>query len=170
MGLGGRRQGGRGEREVVVWLNPNPKPQPHTLAHTPRNAYREAAYRHLFKCLTHYALGPSGLAVLAAYLPTLTPIFLASLRASAGEQYAACRVLEASAVVLGGGNDEQHEAIEPALKRLVLGTGHQPQVRAAALRALAVSALVCSTDFSTTVVLLDLCEAAAGERYRGEER
>mmetsp|Transcript_17185 Transcript_17185/g.34421 ORF Transcript_17185/g.34421 Transcript_17185/m.34421 type:complete len:466 (-) Transcript_17185:109-1506(-) len=130
---------------------------------------REAAYRQLFKCLTHYALGPSGSEVLSVYLPSLTPIFLTSLRASAGEQYAACRVLEAASVVIGGGNDEQHEAIEPGLKRLVLGTGYQPQVRAASLRALAASAFICSTDFSTTVVLLDLCEAAAGERYRGEE-
>ena len=107
-------------------------------------------------------------------------------------------MIEAIAVVLGGGNDAFFELVEPALKRIVMATGNQvrterangavndgveiliqtvfftlcssqAQVRAAGLRAWSLAAFICSTDFPSTIVLLDLCEAASAERYRGEE-
>jgi hypothetical protein len=101
--------------------------------------------------------------------PFPVPIVVASLRNAPAEQYAACRVIEAISIVLGGGNDSFYELCEPNLKRAVMATGNQPQVRAAALRAMSLAAFVCSTDFSSTVVLLDMCEAASSERYRGGE-
>lgn len=67
------------------------------------------------------------------------------------------------------GNDAFFELVEPALKRVVMATGNQAQVRAAGLRAWSLAAFICSTDFPSTIVLLDLCEAAANERYRGED-
>ncbi|GMH96567.1 hypothetical protein TrST_g9350 [Triparma strigata] len=130
---------------------------------------RESGFKVLFKCLTHYALGPGGVEVMEAFEGEVVPVVLASLRNSASEQYAACRVIEAIAVVLGGGNDAFFELVEPALKRIVMATGNQAQVRAAGLRAWSLAAFICSTDFPSTIVLLDLCEAASAERYRGEE-
>lgn len=129
---------------------------------------REAGYRQLFKTLTHYGLGDDASEFLNHYLSSVTTVATTSLRNTASEQYATCRCLEAAAVILGGGNDEFFEAVEPPLKRCLMGTGNQPQVRSAAIRALALTTFICSTDMSATHELLNTCEQVCAEEWRGE--
>ena len=100
------------------------------------------------------------------------PACAAGLRAGVArpaEQYAACRVLEATAVVLGGDMDEYCEAVNDLLVKAVKATGRAAQVRVAAIRALSMSLFVCGTDMVATNVCLDLCEAVCAPTFRGEE-
>ena len=128
----------------------------------------QAGYRRLFKTLTHHGLGDDASEYLNHYLSSFTAVALTSLRNTASEQYATCRCLEAAAVILGGGNDEYFEAVEPALKRCIMGTGNQAQVRSAAIRALTLTTFICSTDMSATHELLNMCEMVCAEEWRGE--
>jgi len=65
--------------------------------------------------------------------------------------------------------DEFCEAIYEPLAKVIRATGRANKVRGAALRALAMSHLICASDFSTTEAVLDLCEKVCMERYRGED-
>ena len=94
---------------------------------------------------------------------------LTGLKASAVEQYAACRCMEAMAVLLGSNHDSYFEMIEPGLVQAIRATGKEPQVRVAALRAVSMCAFVCGTDEKATNSLLDICEASCGKKWRGEE-
>jgi hypothetical protein len=152
------------------------KPSPPPTAHSAHHRFTrlhfarrpQAGYRRLFKTLTHHGLGDDAAEYLNHYLSSFTAVALTSLRSTASEQYATCRCLEAAAVILGGGNDEYFEAVEPALKRCIMGTGNQPQVRSAAIRALALTTFICSTDMSATHELLNMCEMVCAEEWRGE--
>jgi hypothetical protein len=88
--------------------------------------------------------------------------------ASPAEQYAACRVIEATGVVLGGGADAFCEQIESPLKRIIIMAGRATPVRAGALRALSLCNFMCASDDVTTESLLDLCEAVAAAEYRND--
>jgi len=138
-----------------------------------RASKREQNLRNLFKAITQYATGPTGTQTIASRLhDVILPICTNGLRAgiaSPAEQYAACRVLEATSVLLGGNNDEFCEMIYDPLTKVVRATGRASRVRGAALRALAMAHLICASEFSTTEAVMDLCGEVCKERYRGED-
>lgn len=131
-----------------------------------RSAKRESGLRRIFRAITQY----SDSETLMPFQEDLLQLAMSSLRGGTpAEQYAACRCLEAFAVVLGADQDEYYESVEPNLKRVVLLTSRAPMVRGAALRALCVSNFVCATDNNDNdddSTLLDLTEAVAGPEYR----
>jgi hypothetical protein len=128
-----------------------------------RSSKREAGLRRLFRAITQYCDAE----ILSPYQETLVQFCMSSLRnGSAAEQYAACRCLEAQAVVLGSDRDDYFETVEPNLKRVVMMTARSSMVRAASLRALCVANFICSTDDVSTDALLDLTEEVAGTTYR----
>jgi len=136
-----------------------------------RSAKREGMLRAFFKSITHYATGDAGWEIVAA---ASTPIVTAcsySLRPgqSAAEQYAACRVLEATSVALGANEEDWVESLDKLLRRTVMATSRAVPVRAAALRALALAATVCAAqDSVVTENLQDLCEAVCQPEYRNQ--
>lgn len=137
-----------------------------------RGAKREALLRAVFKGLTHHATGEAGWEVVAAQTAGIRTACAHSLRSgqsSASEQYAACRVLEAASVALGANEEDWVESIDKPLRRAVMATARAVPVRAAALRALSLSAVICAAN--DTVVgesLQDLCEAVAAPQYRNQ--
>lgn len=137
-----------------------------------RTAKRESLLKRLFKALTQYATGPGGQEMVEQHLDVIVSAAAGTgLRAgvaSPAEQYAACRVLEAAAVVLGGDHDDYCQEVDKPLKRVIMMTGRATPVRAAALRALSMCNFMCSGDDVTTESLLDLCEAVASPEYRNE--
>lgn len=137
-----------------------------------RSAKRESLLKRLFKALTQYATGMGGREMVEQHLDVILAAAAGTgLRAgvaSPAEQYAACRVLEATAVVLGGDHDEYCQEVDKPLKRVVNMTGRATPVRAAALRALSMCNFMCSADDVATESLLDLCEAVASPEYRNE--
>jgi len=145
-----------------------------TLPSEKRSIKREGIYRVLFKAITNYATSPE---MLESHWTNLLEACLFSIQgkgnAKPSEQYAACRVLEASAVVLGEDQDEIVEQLNDQLKRIVNATGKAAQVRCAALRCLAMVHFICGTDCleegEDCASIMDLCEKVAAEKYRGEE-
>ena len=145
-----------------------------TLPSEKRSIKREGIYRVLFKAITNYAASPE---MLESHWTNLLEACLFSIQgkgnAKPSEQYAACRVLEASAVVLGEDQDEIVEQLNDQLKRIVNATGKAAQVRCAALRCLAMVHFICGTDCleegEDCASVMDLCEKVAAEKYRGEE-
>jgi len=135
-----------------------------------RSATREGYLRKLFRALTQFATGYAARETVAS-CESLVPACLYGLRggvAKPAEQYAACRVLEATAVILGGDNDEYFESIEKYLRRVVMTTTRAVQVRGAALRTLCMANFICSTDTDITNSLLALCEEVCAPEYRNE--
>ena len=169
----------------VIGPNPSLLEDPNSLTPCPspfekRTAKRESADRALFRSIAQHAAGTWGKAALEGKWDGVAEACLASLRggASAGsaspaEQYAACRVLEASSVVLGGERDDVVEQLNESLKRVVNATGRATQVRAAALRCLSMVHFICGTDCleegEDSLAVMDLCEKVGGEKYRGEK-
>lgn len=137
-----------------------------------RSAKRESLLKRLFKALTQYATGPAGQEMVDTNLDLIVAAAAGTgLRAGVAtpaEQYAACRVLEATAVVLGGDHDEYCEEVDKPLRRIIMMTGRATAVRAAALRTLSMCNFMCSGDDVATESLLDLCEAVACSEYRDE--
>jgi hypothetical protein len=85
-----------------------------------RSTKREAGLRRIFRAVTQYG----DLETLVPFQNDLIQLCMSSLRGgSPAEQYAACRCLEAQAVILGADQDEYYEAIEPNLKRIVMDDG-----------------------------------------------
>lgn len=141
-----------------------------------RSAKRESGYRILFQAITQLAAGPGGQEVLESQWGSVWDACLSSLtgrgNVKPSEQYAACRVLEASSVVLGADRDDVVEALNGPLKRIVNATGRATQVRAAALRCLAMAHFVCGTscleDGEDCDAVMALCAKAGHDSYRGE--
>ena len=135
-----------------------------------RSARREACLRKIFRAISQYATGEAGQMALQNRLDEIrTACFFGLRNGAAAEQYAACRVLEVTSVVLGGDQDEFYESIEKTLRRIVMTTvSRATPVRVAALRALAMTNVICASDQETAEALLDLCEEVAGEEYRGQ--
>ena len=139
-----------------------------------RSAKREQSLRNLFKSITQYALSSNGQEILLSKIDDIIlPICINGLRggiASPAEQYASCRVLEATSIVIGADQEEYCESIHDLLVKVIKATGRAAQVRGAALRALSMSYFICSSDdVAATEHLLDLCENVASDRYRGED-
>ena len=134
-----------------------------------RSARREATLRKLFKALSQFATGDAGRIAVEHRQEALRQSCFLGLRAGTpSEQYAACRVLEVTAVILGGDQDEYYESVEKTLRRVVMATvSKATPVRVAALRALSMTNLICASDQAEAEGLLDLCEEVAAKEYRG---
>lgn len=131
-----------------------------------RSARREAGLRRIFRAVTHFGNTDT----ILPFQSEVTSLCIQSIRSGKpAEQYAACRLLEAFAVVLGTENDDYFESIESALRRILGMAGRAPLVRIAALRALTLADFICATDDASTESLLDLCEEVAGKEYRNHE-
>lgn len=136
-----------------------------------RSAKRESNLRKIFKGLTQYATGESGTITISnKYIDICTVCFYGLRNGAAAEQYAACRVLEATSVILGSDQDEYYEHIQETLRRIIMTTSasRATPVRIAALRALSMANFICTSDQETTENLLDLCEEVANVEYRNE--
>lgn len=138
-----------------------------------RSSKREQALRNLFKSITQFATSTIGQETILSKLDdTILPVCIHGLRggiASPAEQYASCRVLEATSIVIGADQEEYCESIHDLLVKVIKATGRAAQVRGAALRALSMSYFICASDVSATGALLDLCENVCAVRYRGED-
>lgn len=136
-----------------------------------RSARREASFKQLFRAIAQYATGPSGQMALDSRQEEIrTACFYGLRNGAAAEQYAACRVLEVTSVVLGGDQDDYYESIEKILRRVVMThVNRATPVRVAALRAMSLTNVICGTDQETAEALLDLCEQVAGVEYRGQQ-
>ena len=136
----------------------------HDLLTEKRSVKRESGLRRIFRAITQYCDSDT----LIPFQSDVIQLAMSSLRGGTpAEQYAACRCLEAFAVVLGAAHDEFYESVEPNLKRTVLLTSRAPAVRGAALRAMCVTNFVCATeDDEHASSLLDLTASVAGPDYR----
>ena len=135
-----------------------------------RSTRRESGLRKLFKALTHYATGMTSATTIETYLDDVTAAAIQGLRiGDPAEQYAACRVLEALGIVLGGNHDNYFDDMEPHLTMIIMATGRSTMVRAAALHALSIINFICATDDVSTERLMDLCEQVVAKTWRGQE-
>jgi hypothetical protein len=134
-----------------------------------RTSGREATLRKVFKALTQYATGNEGMEYTENHQDQIVSACKHSLRVgSPAEQYAACRVLEATSVILGADHPEFFQAIEPYLVRVLQSTNKAIPVRVAALRAMTMAVFIGTTDDVTTEHVLDICEAVAEKEYRNQ--
>lgn len=135
-----------------------------------RTAKREASLKLIFKGLTQYATGFAGEDLVAQESDNVRQACLYSLRVgSPSEQYAACRCLEATSVILGADRNDWCESIDKYLRRAVINTTKAVAVRSSALRALSMAVFVCASDEALNENLMDLCEEIAAETYRNEK-
>lgn len=134
-----------------------------------RSATRETRLRRIFKALSQYVTGYTSTEIVLGVQDELRTACLYSLRAgSSSEMYSACRVLEATAVVFQGDQDEWIASIEKQLHRTVQITSRATLVRAAALRAWSMSVFIGASEIEATHALLDVCEDVAQPTYRNE--
>ena len=133
-----------------------------------RSAKRESSLRSLYRSLTQHATGMAGS---DAVLSKLDEIFAAckySIRVgSPSEQYASCRVLEATSIVLGP-DTTFYDTIYTMLWRVCQSKIKAVPVRIAAIRALSMSNFIGSNDDVSTENLLDNLELVAAKEYRNE--
>lgn len=147
-----------------------------TLLSEKRSAKREGGYRILFKAVTCYATGSTGREILETHWGSIWETCLYSVQgkgtAKPSEQYAACRVIEACSVILGEDRDDIVQTVNEPLKKVINATGRANQVRAAALRCLAMVHFICGTECleegEDCWSVIDLCEKVGNEKYRGE--
>ena len=147
-----------------------------TLTSEKRSTKREGGYRVLFKAITQHATGSEGRDILESRWDDMLEACLYTLQgkgnSTPAEQYAACRVLEASSVVLGEDRDDIVEKLNVPLKKIVNATGRVAQVRSAAIRCLSMVHFICGTDCledgEDTIAVMTLCEKVSAESYRGE--
>lgn len=142
-----------------------------TLSTEKRAAKREQGLRTLFKAITQYACGEAGQEIIQDRLEdVLLPICFNGIRsgASPAEQYASCRVLEATSILLGGNNDDYCDQVRQKLVLVVKMTQRAAQVRGAALKALSMAYFICSSNVGSSDRILDLCEEVCAPEYRGE--
>mmetsp|Transcript_3442 Transcript_3442/g.4666 ORF Transcript_3442/g.4666 Transcript_3442/m.4666 type:complete len:366 (-) Transcript_3442:1227-2324(-) len=144
-----------------------------TIPSEKRSVKREQYLKRLFKAISQFAAGPPGQeAVLSRVDDAILPACKAGLRAGSAkpaEQYAACRVLEVTSVIIGHDQDDYVESIEQPLRLVIKGTHRAAVVRGAALRALAMTHFICGADESGTNSVLNLCEEVCAPQYRGED-
>lgn len=134
-----------------------------------RSTRREATLRGVYKALTQHATGQSGreLVYSQATICIVPAVLFAIRNGQPAEQYAACRVLEATSVVLGAIDVEWCATLQEPLRRVVLMTTRAVPVRMAALRALAMAHFM-SDDDEEEDALLTLCEQLAAVEFRNE--
>jgi Interferon-related developmental regulator (IFRD) len=136
-----------------------------------RTVQREAMLRRLFKGLTLSA-GTVAYELVASASASILRACQWSLRLSGGsttatEQYAACRVLEATSIALGANEEEWVESLEDVLllRRIVQSTARATPVRVAALRAWSLAVVICTAfDVVRVTALQDMCQALALEQ------
>ena len=136
-----------------------------------RAAKREQGLKTLFKAITQYAAGEVGRETIYSRLDdVILPICFNGIKAGASpaEQYASCRVLESTSILLGGNQDDFAEAVREKLTRVVKVTQRAPAVRGAALRALSMAYFICASDVDSADVVLDLCEQVCAPEFRNE--
>lgn len=134
-----------------------------------RSAKREARLRRLFRGLAQYATGPAGTEVVYDAQDDIRNACFHGIRTGLpAEQYAACRVLEVTSVVLGGDQDEWCERLDRQLRAVVQTIQRATPVRVAALRALSMAVFIGSSDTMTTENLMDFCELVAAPEFRNE--
>jgi hypothetical protein len=134
-----------------------------------RTTGREATLRKVFKALSQYATGNEGMEYTENRQDEIVAACKFSLRVgSPSEQYAACRVLEATSVILGADHPDFFEAIEPYLLRVLQSKIKAVPVRVAALRAMTMAVFIGTSDDLTTEQLLDVCEAVTEKEYRNQ--
>ena len=135
-----------------------------------RSARREGTLKKLFRALTQFATGYEGSTLVAQRLDELTTACKYPLRAgSPSEQYAACRVLEATAVVLYDCQDGLYESIHKFLGIVAKSVQKATPVRIAALRAMAMCVFLMASqqdDHEHVHPLLDLCQDACQVEWR----
>jgi hypothetical protein len=135
-----------------------------------RSIKREASLKRLFRAMSQYATGPAAALLVYEWSEIIRDAAFHGIRTgNPPEQYAACRLLEATSVVLGADNDEWCEKLDRQLRSVVMTTQRAVPVRIAGLRALSMSVFVCASDSVTTEALMDLCEAVAAKDYRNEK-
>jgi hypothetical protein len=135
-----------------------------------RTVKREATLKRLFKALSQYATGPAAAELVYQWSESIKDAAFHGIRVgSPQEQYAACRTLEVTSVILGTDNDEWCEKLDRQLRSVVNTTQRAVPVRIAALRALVMAVFICSSDSMTTEGLMDLCELVAAKEYRNEK-
>ena len=133
-----------------------------------RSAKRESLLRRLFRTLTNSATGLSGQDMVMDHQDTIRTVCFHSIRVGQPtEQYAACRILEATSVILGSDQEQWVDSINKQLRRLV-GTSKVSAIRSAALRALSMAVIINSDDSHDTESLMDFCEEFAAPVYRNE--
>lgn len=134
-----------------------------------RSSKRESLLRKVFLSIVQDATGVVGQQRVWNQTETIRTAALYSIRVgSAAEQYAACRVLEASSVLLGADQDEWVTSLERQLVQIVNTTTRAVPVRVAALRAYTMAVFLGSSDGETTQALLNLCEKVAELDFRNE--
>jgi hypothetical protein len=130
-----------------------------------RSSKREGLLRQWFQALTQYASNNSTTELVDNRRDDLIQACKYALRnGSPSEQYAACRVLEAAAVLIA--DDAYFEQIRQDTMRVVQSTHRAIPVRTAALRAMGMAVFMGVDDDVITEELLDLCEALAQDEYR----
>lgn len=134
-----------------------------------RSAKRESILRSLFKALSQYATGSVGAERVSDYVEAIRKSCWVGLRTGQPpEQYAACRVLQATSVILGADEDTWYESLGRDLTRAFQNTGKPLPVRVAALRALAISCFINASDTESGEALMMLLEDLAQAEYRNE--
>jgi len=134
-----------------------------------RSAKREGTLRRLFRALTQYGTGPIASEIVYTNVDNIRRAAFHGIRTGQpAEQYAACRVVEATSVVLGADQDEWCESLDRQLRRVVETTTRAVPVRAAALRALSMSNFINSSDMMASNAMMDLCEEVSAPQYRNE--
>lgn len=135
-----------------------------------RSAKREGTLRRVFRALTQFATGEAGWETVMEHGDSIFRACLYGLRVGQpAEQYAACRVLEAASVIMGADQDEWCEQMDRPLRRLIMTTSKAVPVRMAALRAMAMTVFISSSDVAATEMVLDLCQEVAAPVYRNED-
>lgn len=135
-----------------------------------RSVKREATLKRLFKALSQYATGPAASDLVDEWSDSIRNACFHGIRVgNAPEQYAACRVLEVTSIILGANHDEWSDKLDRQLRSVVMTTQRAVPVRMAGLRALSMAVFVCASDSLTTEQLMDLCEAVAAKEYRNEQ-
>jgi Interferon-related developmental regulator (IFRD) len=135
-----------------------------------RASKREALLKVWFKALTQYASVPNSSDYICQKREALVAACRFSIRTGTpSEQYSACRVVEALAVVLQA-EEGLYPDVEEYLSRVISSTHRATPVRSAALRALGMVVYmgVESNDSEITEATLDICEALAQTEYRGQ--
>jgi Interferon-related developmental regulator (IFRD) len=142
-----------------------------------RSKYREASLRKLFKALSQFATSDMARELVYDQLEHVRSACLHGIRSGdPPEQYASCRVLEATSVVLGGANlDDDNGRLDRQLRRVVDTSTRAIPVRIAAMRALTMACFLShdhtdtgDTDSYGAEALMDLWEQVASREFRGE--
>lgn len=129
-----------------------------------RSVKREQLLKLWFKAITQYANST----VAEDHQGPLLQCCRHSLRVGTpSEQYAACRVMEALAVLVA--DESYYNEVQGHLTRMITAAHRAVPVRIAALRALGMAVFMGVEDDQITEAILDLCEQLAQAEYRGDK-